>query len=359
MSSITRPSLVGRLLAAAYPDGITADQVENSVRITAVLGLVAEAVATGRPFGGIPLALLADASQPARFDVAEPVVEDVDDEPVPFVALSPKKAPLAYGDLPLGILTDGMCGAIAGVSQNAITGARTRRGIDAATAPGGSPPESVYLRRLVDAWGMVRVSQWLTRWPEAERLYGARLRRVVASPRRKTAAKWAKPETTETTETKPESEPEETMPRPKNPKSTIGRIRALLPAARKQLREALPDVPSTTLSNALSSATTYGQIVFDGLVYRLAQAPAPPKPLSIEPDRPGDILGHGASHVPTHRDDPSQSPQVSCHAHGTIALSTCLGWYTDTAAGSRSKRAECVGCAVGAKRRAELAKGAV
>lgn len=356
MGSVNRPSIVGRLLAAAYPDGIPPEHVPHLGLITAALDVVADAVATGRPFAGFPLSLIADAREPARFDaapVAEPV-EDVADEPVPFVpvALPPKKAPLAYGDLPLGILTDGMCAAVAGVSQNAITGARNRRGIDAATAPGGSPPESVYLRRLVDAWGMVRVAAWLTRWPEAERLYGTRLRRVVASPRRKAAAKWTKPETTET-------KPEETdMPRPQNPESTIGQIRALLPATRQQLREALPDVPSTRLSNALSSATTYGQIVFDGIRYRIARPPAPPKPLSIEPDRPGDILGHGASAAPAHRPGPSQSPQVSCYAHGTIALSTCIERYTDTAAGARSKLAECAGCVVGAKRRAELAKGA-
>lgn len=140
MDKVTRPSLVGRLLAAAYPNGITADQVENSVRITAVLGLVAEAVATGRPFGGIPLSLLADASQPARFDV-EPVVEDVEDvadEPVPFVPfvpVRPKGHTAARGidwsrESRLGKMPDRALAKLLSVSVNTVTVARRKFGIE-------------------------------------------------------------------------------------------------------------------------------------------------------------------------------------------------------------------------------------
>ena len=68
---ITRPSLVGRMLAAAYPDGVPADQVLNVPRLAAVLDLVAESVATGKPFEGIPLTLLADTREPADFGSVE------------------------------------------------------------------------------------------------------------------------------------------------------------------------------------------------------------------------------------------------------------------------------------------------
>ncbi len=64
-STITRPALVGRMLAAAYPDGVPADQVRHVPRLAAVLDLVAESVATGKPFKGIPLTLLADTREPA------------------------------------------------------------------------------------------------------------------------------------------------------------------------------------------------------------------------------------------------------------------------------------------------------
>lgn len=227
MDRVTRPSLVGRLLAAAYPEGIPPGQVENSVRITAVLGLVAEAVATGRPFGGIPLSLLADASQPARFDV-EPVVEDVgdvDDEPVPFVPAVPAETKprskyarkdTDYDDLPVGILTDPMVGAVAGLHANAVACRRAKTGTAAANAGGGNVDHAVLFRRLVQVWGAERCEAWLSRWPKAEELYGAEIRRAIsgeAAPKKAKPAPWTRPKP----EPKAKPEPEPTKPAPQAP----------------------------------------------------------------------------------------------------------------------------------------------
>ena len=231
MDKVTRPSLVGRLLAAAYPNGIPADQVENSVRITAVLGLVAEAVATGRPFGGIPLSLLADASQPARFDV-EPVVEDVEDvadEPVPFVPAVPAETKSRskyarkdtdYDDLPVGILTDPMVGAVAGLHANAVACRRAKTGTAAANAGGGHVDNAVLFRRLVQVWGAERCEAWLSRWPKAEELYGVEIRRTIsgeAAPLKLKPAPWTRPKPETEPETEPEPEPEPAKPAPVTP----------------------------------------------------------------------------------------------------------------------------------------------
>ena len=229
-STITRPALVGRMLAAAYPSGVPADQVENSVRITAVLNLVAESVATGRPFGGIPLTLLADASQPARFD--EGAVEDVEDaadEPVPFVPVEAKpRSKFAhkntdYDDLPVGILTDPMVGAVADVSANAVACHRVRFHVDAANKGGGNVDRAVLFRRLVQAWGAERCEAWLSRWPKAEELYGAEIRRAISgeSPPKKTKTKpapWTRPVAGSAANPKTqEPEPEPAKPAPVTP----------------------------------------------------------------------------------------------------------------------------------------------
>ena len=240
-NTITRPDLVGRMLAAAYPEGVPPEQVRHVARIAAALDVVADAVATGRPFAGFPLTLAADASRPALFDVervepAPPPAPEPEDEPVPYVPVEPPSTPsppspprakhIRYEDLPVGLLTDPMVAAIAGCSANAVGAHRSKRRIATAWQRGGAAPEPfVFWAQLLRAWGRPRLDGWLERWPRARELYGEDIARAIAAadapPRARKPAKWTEPETSPTSPEPPgiTSRPENEAPQSAAPTS--------------------------------------------------------------------------------------------------------------------------------------------
>ena len=242
-NTITRPDLVGRMLAAAYPEGVPPEQVRHVARIAAALDCVAESVATGRPFAGFPLALAADAGRPALFDVervepAPPPAPEPEDEPVPYVPVEPPSTPsppspprakhIRYEDLPAGLLTDAIIARIAGCSPNAVWLHRSKRRIATAWQRGGAAPEPfVFWAQLLRAWGRPRLDGWLERWPRARELYGEDIARAIAAadapPRARKPVKWTEPEP-EVPAAAPETSPEtsaetsaETSPPPEPP----------------------------------------------------------------------------------------------------------------------------------------------
>ena len=299
MADINRPALVGRMLAAAYPEGVPPEQVRHVARIAAALDCVAESVATGRPFAGFPLSLAADASCPALFDVERvaPPAPEPEDEPVPYVPVepSPRVKHIRYEDLPVGLLTDPMIARIAGCSANAVGAHRAKRRIATAWGRGGAAPEPfVFWAQILRAWGRARLDGWLERWPRARELYGEDIARAIAAadapPRARRPARW----------TEPSPEPS-------------------------------PELPAPDLAPGPGLWPARGRVVVTleslGRFPETSQEPSPePSPTSPEP-----------------APEPPADPDVPCIHKGPLPLSECL-------AGLRAGRAPCRGCSVGARR---------
>lgn len=148
------------------------------------------------------------------------------------------------------------------------------------------------------------------------------------------------------------------MSRGPQPQSISARVRAVMPGDFAELRTRLPDLTSKQITSALQSGLTAGTVAQRGFVYEVVAPRGRPRMNAAEEDRPDTVLGHGSTHAPTHRPDPSQSPKVYCpEARDAIPLSSCLDDYTTAAAGLGKCRSECARCLYGYDRRAALAAG--
>ena len=336
MADINRPALVGRMLAAAYPDGVPPDQVEHIPRRAAALDAIAESIASGKPFGGFPLTLAGDPGKPALFDVpAYEIVRigPVADEPVPFVASSPPtptEAPkptlrknIPYEDLPVGILHDGMVAEIAGCASQSVYSFRAKHGI--APAPPRRP--RLLVRGLALTWGRERLLAWLERWPRARELYGADIDAALVSPP-------AEPDIISAPPIEAEGEP--------------SAVTGVGPAERIN-----GTGPSATAASGAGSTPGADRV---GSPAPHTEPPASERDSSVTPEPdPSQAAVTPAAPAPA---EPAAVPApvaapadrvVPCIHKGDLLLSECL-------AGFRAGRAPCRGCSVGA-RRMEAARG--
>lgn len=141
--------------------------------------------------------------------------------------------------------------------------------------------------------------------------------------------------------------------------STTSRIRALLPTTYEGAIAALPDVPETTVRCCIRALLGFKTVVklADGTI--VAGTPDRRTQLTRVDSRTATPTEREAHAEPTKStlwaESPEQSPKVTCPAHVTVALSTCLDGYTAAAGGHRLGPIECGKCSVGRARRAQLA----
>lgn len=155
---VDRLSIVSRLTQVLYPTGVPADRVAHLPHHLALLDVVAESVATGKP-PSVPLSLM--AGEPCPY---EPVGGSELDQPVPYVPVVPvpvRPEPVApvkpatakakargpykkvnWDNEPrLGVVSDSIIARDHGVAASTVRLARETRGLLSPLMRGGKPRE--------------------------------------------------------------------------------------------------------------------------------------------------------------------------------------------------------------------------